>query len=92
MSDRPLVSVIMGVRYTRTDTGLLERAVRSVLDQTCRDLELLICDDGSTAAARALLEQLAGENRWVKLIRDGECLEAEPLLGCGVGRLHCPHG
>ncbi len=75
MSERPLVSVIMGVRYTRADTALLERAVRSVLYQTYSNLELLVCDDGSTAAARVLLEQLAGEDRRVKLIRDGECLD-----------------
>lgn len=80
MSDNPLVSVIMGVRYTRPDTGLLGRAVRSVLAQTYHSLELLICDDGSTAAARALLEQLAGEDRRVKLIRDGACLDLAKKL------------
>ena len=42
MDNRPLISVIMGV-YNGAAT--LEQAVRSVLDQTYRNLELIICDD-----------------------------------------------
>ena len=55
----PLVSVIMGVRYRQEDTGLLEQSVRSIQEQTYRSFELLVCDDGSTAEAKALLERLA---------------------------------
>jgi glycosyltransferase involved in cell wall biosynthesis len=43
----PTVSVLMPT-FRRYRSGLLDRAVRSVLAQTERDLELVIVDDGST--------------------------------------------
>jgi glycosyltransferase involved in cell wall biosynthesis len=45
MSETPRVSVLIGC-WNNADT--LERAARSILDGTLRDLELLIVDDGST--------------------------------------------
>ena len=71
---KTLVSVIMGTRYRREGAGLLERAVRSILDQTYRDIEFLICDDGSTSEAVAFLERRAKENTCIRLIRDPACL------------------
>lgn len=44
-SSRPLVSVVIPT-YNRART--LGRAIRSVLDQTFKDLELIVVDDGST--------------------------------------------
>lgn len=66
---QPLVSVLMGVRYRREDLALLERSVRSILAQTYRNIECLICDDGSTPEARALLDQFSQEDKRVKLLR-----------------------
>ena len=66
-----LVSVLMGVYYRRADTALLERSVRSILAQTHRDLELLICDDGSSAEAAALLDELARQDGRIRLLRPG---------------------
>lgn len=48
----PLVSVILPT-YNRA--GTLERAIRSVLSQTCDDFELIVTDDGSTDATRSIL-------------------------------------
>lgn len=45
MSKNPLVSVIIPV-YNRA--RLVKRAVKSVLDQTCQDFEVLVVDDCST--------------------------------------------
>ena len=73
--EKPLVSVIMGTRYRRENTGLLERSVRSILGQTYQNVEYLICDDGSTAEAKSLLEGLAAEDVRIRLIRDPECLD-----------------
>lgn len=72
--DGPLVSVLMGVRYRRCDTQLLARSVRSIQEQTYRNFELLICDDGSTEEAKALLERWSGEDARIRLIRDPACL------------------
>ncbi len=40
----------------------LERSVRSVLNQTYRDLRLIVVDDGSSDGSAALLERLAAED------------------------------
>lgn len=70
-----LISVLMGVRYRREDTQLLERSVRSIQEQTYQSFELLVCDDGSTAEAKKLLKRLAGEDTRIQLIRDPACLD-----------------
>lgn len=67
----PLVSVLMGAYYQRLDTALLERSVRSILDQSISDLELLVCDDGSASQARVLLERIAEEDMRLHLVRPG---------------------
>ena len=41
----PLISVIMGI-YNCEDT--LAEAIDCILNQTVRDWELILCDDGST--------------------------------------------
>lgn len=68
----PLLSVVMGVLYRRDNLFLLRRSVDSILAQSFRDFELLICDDGSSAEAAGLLEKYAAEDRRVRLIREGK--------------------
>lgn len=65
----PLISVIMGVYYQREECALLERSVRSILDQTLSSFELLICDDGSNDTARELLDRLAQKDGRIVLVR-----------------------
>ena len=45
MDKMPLVSVIMPIY---NDHLFLDRAIESVLNQTYKDFEFIICDDGST--------------------------------------------
>ena len=71
MMDDSLISVIMGVYYRRPDTALLERSVKSILDQTIQNLEVLICDDGSSDDAVQLLNRMAEQDRRIRLIRPG---------------------
>lgn len=72
MSGGPLISVLMGVYYQSPDTGRLARSVNSILSQTHENLELLICDDGSSPDAVRLLDRLAGEDERIRLIRRGD--------------------
>ncbi|NLH01733.1 MAG: glycosyltransferase [Clostridiales bacterium] len=62
------LSVVMGVRYLREDLSLLERAVRSISNQTYSDFEFLICENGSTNSSRKLLEALVEEDPRIRLI------------------------
>lgn len=59
MEDHPLVSVVM---YVKNDTGSLESAVESVLNQTYPNIELLIVDDASVDGSGELLEKINGES------------------------------
>ena len=63
-----IISVIMGVKYRRSSTDLLKRAVDSVLCQSHKDLELIICEKDSFDPARELLKKYASEDKRVRLI------------------------
>src|SRR5215204_6521228 len=52
---KPLVSVVIPV-YNRPE--LLVRSLRSAANQTIRDLEILVVDDGSTVDIRPSLSKL----------------------------------
>lgn len=71
MSGNPIISVLMGVYYRSAETTLLERSITSILTQSMSDFELLICDDGSSPEAAALLNHLAEMDSRIRLIRRG---------------------
>ncbi len=61
MPTEPLVSVILPA-YNRRD--MLPQAIRSVLDQSLSDLELIVVDDGSTDDTKGLAELAADRVRY----------------------------
>ena len=61
------MSVIMGV-YNVEQLSVFHQAVESVLNQTMRDFEFIICDDGSSDQTWNLLLALAQEDDRIKLI------------------------
>lgn len=69
MGDRtPAVSVIIP---SHNRERYLSRAIRSVLEQTHRDFELLVVDDGSTDNTRATVASLADSRiRYLRLSRN----------------------
>jgi glycosyltransferase involved in cell wall biosynthesis len=62
----PRVSVIMGVHNSGAK---VERAIASVLDQSFRDFEFIICDDGSTDETWLRLESSFEDDPRIKLLR-----------------------
>ncbi len=62
LSATVLMPVFNGARY-------LPRAVDSILEQTCRDFEFLIIDDGSTDRSVRLLDDYARRDARIRLIR-----------------------
>lgn len=64
----PALSVIMGV-YNCPSKDMLERAVNSILSQTYRDFEFIICDDGSTNDTLKWLYEKAEEDDRIVVIK-----------------------
>lgn len=62
----PSVTVLLPVYNA---AAYVEEAVRSILQQTFTDFELLILDDGSTDSSGQLLEGLAFQDRRIRLVR-----------------------
>ena len=60
MSDIPEISVIMPVYNVEM---YIEKAITSVLNQTFRDFEFLIVDDGSKDSSRSLIAKYEGDDR-----------------------------
>lgn len=65
--NEPLVSVIMGI-YNCEST--LERAVKSIVNQTYKNWELILCDDGSKDDTFHIAENLAQDEKRILVIRN----------------------
>jgi glycosyltransferase involved in cell wall biosynthesis len=63
-----LISVIMGIKYTRAETDTLKRSIDSILNQTYENIELLICEKGSSEDAKAILCEYRDKSDKIKLI------------------------
>lgn len=64
----PIVSALMSVYNSER---FLAAAVRSILEQTMTDIELVVVDDGSTDGSLAILKSFAAADPRVKLISRG---------------------
>ena len=60
----PEVSVIIPVY---NNEKFVEACVRSLMVQTCRDLEIIVINDGSTDKSGEILERLAKEDGRIRL-------------------------
>ena len=61
----PQISVVMPT-YNRADT--VSRAIDSILNQTCKDFELIIVNDGSTDGTQTILESYAQKDPRIKIV------------------------
>ncbi|MBR6109440.1 MAG: glycosyltransferase family 2 protein [Clostridia bacterium] len=71
----PMFSIIIPVYNTEKE---LERCVRSVTNQTFRNLEIILVDDGSRDNSEAICDALAAEDERIKVIhqKNSGCSEA----------------
>ena len=63
----PKISVIMGV-YNCKDPKMLEDSVNSIINQTYKDWEFIICNDGSTNNTLEILEKVAKLDSKIRII------------------------
>lgn len=65
MADNVLVSVVMP---SFNASATIEGSIRSVLEQSCENFELLVVDDCSSDDTRSIVEKLSGSDPRVRLI------------------------
>ena len=63
----PKISVIMGV-YNCKNIDALYRSVQSIINQTYKDWEFIICDDGSTDNTLNILKNVADLDKRIKIV------------------------
>lgn len=81
-----LISAVMGVKYTRSETDTLKRSIDSVLNQTYKNIELIICERDSTAEAKALLSSFAAQDDRVILLDGSAAKSFSEQLNMSVER------
>lgn len=65
---RPLISVVMPTHNKGGE--LVERAIKSILNQTFKDFEFIIIDDASTDDSVAIIDKYAQQDKRIRLIRN----------------------
>lgn len=63
----PKISVIMGV-YNCKNYNSLEKSVKSIINQTYKNWEFIICNDGSTNNTLQMLSYIAALDKRIKII------------------------
>lgn len=76
----PRISVVMGI-YNCAHT--LREAIESILQQSCNDWELLLCDDCSTDDTYSIAQEFARDDSRIKLMRNTE------NMGCNIVLNRC---
>lgn len=77
----PAVSVVLPAHDRAAVVG---RAIRSVLDQTFRDLELVVVDDASTDDTAEVLARFAAEDARVRIVRSDDNLGPAGARNLGI--------
>lgn len=65
----PKISVIMGV-YNTTKKEILKKSINSILNQTYKDFEFIICDDGSTDNTLKVIQEICKNEDRVIIIKN----------------------
>ena len=81
--ERGLISIIMGV-YNIPDKEQLELSIDSILNQTYRNFEFIIIDDGSTNETYEWLKELTIKDQRVILIKNEKNIGLQKTLNKGI--------
>lgn len=84
----PKISVIIPIYGAE---AYVEKCVRSVMDQTLREIEILCVDDASPDNSAAIVERLAAEDGRVRLIRHTRNLGAGGARNTGLEAARAPY-
>lgn len=82
----PRVSVVMPAYNA---ASFIAQAIESILQQTLRDFELIIVDDGSTDATAQIISDYAERDSRIKVIR-GAHRGVSAALNLGLAEAHAP--
>lgn len=66
------VSIIMGIYKMIKKKNLVKLAIDSILNQTYKDFEFIICDDGSNDGTYEMVQDLIKNDKRVILIKNNE--------------------
>ena len=79
--EKPLVSIVIP---SRNRCNLLPRAVRSVLNQTYRNIEVIIVDDASTDGTPRAIRELSEQDQRVRGLRNDQPLGGGAARNVGI--------
>lgn len=83
----PEVSVLMAVH---NGERYLESALRSVMEQTLREIEIVVVDDCSTDATPQILASLATEDPRIRILTTPQNLRLAGALNVGLEQVRAP--
>ncbi|WP_323786430.1 glycosyltransferase family 2 protein [Thalassovita sp.] len=84
----PKISVIIPIHGTER---YVEKCVRSVMDQTLKDIEIICIDDCSPDNSAAIVEQLAATDDRIRLIRHERNLGLGGARNTGISEARAPY-
>lgn len=84
----PVVSVVLS---THNDGRFIKASVDSILDQTLKDMELIIVDDASTDQTSQILESYVTRDSRVSVIHTSKNLGLTKSLNIGLSRARAPY-
>ncbi|MGB5086233.1 MAG: glycosyltransferase family 2 protein [Methylocystis silviterrae] len=87
-ANEPLVSVITGVY---NGERFLTPAIESILEQTLRNFEYIIVDDGSSDATPTIATRYAAKDKRVRALRNEKNLGANGALNRGLRAARAPY-
>lgn len=80
---RPLVTVIIG---SYNHEKFVQKAIKSILNQTYQNIELIVIDDGSPDGSRKRIQELHEETKFQYIEKDNGGLISVINMGIGLGR------